>query len=164
VKIVPEKPSPIVIPADPLEDDEDDGQWSDWEHPVDTSPPAVFEEKPSSPPPPPPSIKPLQLVTSNTKSKWDPNAPLGSEYEIPPLAASKSKKVAGGGATPSDDNVDDFFKDMTPKVQTVELMRQLETMFQVDVVPTRATNKFGIAALVDPSDQLEGQSENNWDD
>lgn len=155
MEIVPEKHSPIVIPAGPVEVDDDDGQWSDWEHSVDSSPPPVFEENLSPPP-----IKPLQLVTINAKSKWDPNAPLGSEYEIPPLSLSKSKKVV---ASASEDNVDDFFKDMTPKVQTVELMRQLETMFHVDVVPARTSNKFGIAPE-DQSDQHEGQSENNWDD
>ena len=143
MKVIPEKPSPTPPDPDPPlkdeDEDEDDGQWSDWEHPIEV--------------PPSPSIKPLQLVT-NIKSKWNPNAPLGSEYEIPPLAPP----------TTTTSNVDDFFKDMTPQVQTVQLMQQLETMFQVDTgAVSTPTSKFGILPS-DPSDEQEGQSASNWDD
>lgn len=50
------------------------------------------------------------------KAKWSPEAPLGSELEISPVVQ---------------DDVEDIFKDIAPKVQTVELMQQLETMFSV---------------------------------
>ena len=67
---------------------------------------------------------------------------------------------------------------MTPKVETVELMRQLETMFNIDTdhpkeqekkskstVPTSPSfsSKFGIMSQ-DTADHLETESGNNWDE
>jgi len=53
-----------------------------------------------------------------------------SEYEIASVILKKSKSTKVETLTNQD--TDDFFKDMTPKVETVELMRQLETMFYVN--------------------------------
>jgi hypothetical protein len=62
---------------------------------------------------------------------------------------------------------------MTPKVETVELMRQLETMFNVNTddnsnqqikSSTSVSNKFGIMSQ-DHDDNKEIESgNNNWDE
>ena len=132
MEVIPEKALPIP-PDPPEEEDNDDGQWSDWEQPIEVLP-----------------------RISNSRAKWDPNAPLGSEYEIPPLAPSKKKETT---TTTTSNNVDDFFADMTPQVQTVQLMQQLETMFHVDT----AASRFGILPE-DQSEQPEDPSASNWDD
>jgi hypothetical protein len=165
--------------------DNDDGQWSDWEHNADPFESSVdySHELPTSPPPPPPEEKlkptisslPLKSPKLNnvSKSKWDPNAPLGSEYEIPPVVITKKK--ATKVETPVTQDSDDFFKDMTPKVETIELMRQLETMFNVNndqpqeqikstIATPSVSNKFGIMSH-DHDDKQETESgNNNWDE
>lgn len=167
--------------------DNDDGQWSDWEHnpePTDTfdNYPETF---PSSPPPPPieepiiskPVSSPIKSLKLNniSKPKWDPNAPLGSEYEINPVVLARKKSTQVETLTNQD--TDDFFKDMTPKVQTVQLMQQLETMFNVTTdqsnqqsklttttVTSSFFNKFGIMSQ-DHDDNQEIENENNnWDE
>ena len=175
--------------------DNDDGQWSDWEpepdaleSSIDTLPPL-----PSSPAPPPPPTVPSQepvvpkstslpskslKLNTTSKSKWNPNAPLGSEYEIPPVVITKSKPTAGPSTNPE---TEDFFKDMAPKVETVELMRQLESMFYVTTdepneqnkstinrtTTTAAatfSNKFGMMSQDQDDNQEFESGNNNWDE
>ena len=152
-----------------IEEDNDDGQWSDWEQPPirSPSPPIITIEIPLE--------EPRERLTSKPlpKSRWNPNAPLGSEYEIPPVVLSKKK--INPISTVVNEDTDDFFKDMTPKVETVELMRQLETMFSVDGnpseqndIPTKSSStsfskKFGVLQS-DQNDHQETESGNNWDD
>ncbi|CAF2322029.1 unnamed protein product [Rotaria sp. Silwood2] len=167
--------------------DNDDGQWSDWEHNQD--PPelsindsqTLHETVISSSPISEQSIqlkttnsslKPLKLMDSS-KSKWNPNAPLGSEYEMPSVLLTKNKLTKP--ETPEKQDTEDFFKDMTPKVETVELMRQLETMFNINtdhsneqikskITTTSFSNKFGIMSQ-DQGENQEIESENNnWDE
>jgi len=162
--------------------DNDDGQWSDWEHNPDPPEPSInySEALPSSPPtlieepitskPTTTSLKSLKL-NNISKPKWNPNAPLGSEYEIPPVILKKTKSTKVETSTNQDQ--DDFFKDMTPKVETVELMRQLETMFNVNTdnnlnqqikSSASVSNKFGIMSQ-DHDDNKEIESgNNNWDE
>ena len=180
-----------------LEDeiDNDDDQWSDWEH--DAIPPEssteVFQPTPSAPPstieeqiiskPVNSSNKTLKL-SNMSKSKWNPDAPLGSEYEIPPVVLKKQKSVTT--STSNNQEMDDFFKDMAPKVQTVELMHQLETMFHVNADQpneqseprtTRTTkttvltspsttfsNKFGVMSPDHDDNQELNVENNNWDE
>jgi hypothetical protein len=123
----------------------------------------------------------LKSLTLNniSKSKWDPNAPLGSEYEIPPVVLIKKKST--NVETSINQDTEDFFKDMTPKVETVELMRQLETMFNVNAdqpneqikstIRTTATsssstfpNKFGIMSQDHGENQEIQSGNNNWDE
>ena len=176
--------------------DNDDGQWSDWEQ--ETGPSELPADASPSRPIPVflPSVESLTFaqpaaqasatvsapkslkLSLNSKPKWNPNAPLGSEYEIPPVVLTKQKPSQVTSTVGED--TDDFFKDMTPKVETVELMRQLETMFDVSTVQqkeqdkqTRATvpattasvstNKFGIISQ-DLADGQEIESGNNWND
>ena len=163
---------------------EDDGQWSDWEHnPDPPESPGVFEPTPTVVPDPEPVTpvkpsSPLKSLKLNniSKPKWNPNAPLGSEFEIPPLASTKKAPVQDDRT--ANEDVDDFFKDMTPKVQTVELMTQLETMFNLksDAPPERTkravtsssfANKFGVvspAHEVDDNAESTGDGDNNWDE
>ncbi len=164
--------------------DNDDGQWSDWEHNSDPFESDAQSLPSPAPPPPPPEqtintlpMKSLKLNNSS-KPKWDPNAPLGSEYEIPPVVLTK-KKATKVETTVTQDT-EDFFKDMTPKVETVELMQQLETMFSVNTnhpkqqikstITTTTTqssslsSKFGIMSQ-DQDDKQETESgNNNWDE
>jgi hypothetical protein len=159
--------------------DNDDGQWSDWEHPVHSTESSVdcFDPLPYSPPPLDEPVQqkisslPLKsLKLNNTSSKkWDSNAPLGSEYEIPPIVLTK--KTTAKAETSLGEESEDFFKDMTPKVETVELMRQLETMFNIDTNNSKqqikstssVSNKFGIMPQ-DIVDNQETESGNNWDE
>ena len=55
---------------------------------------------------------------------------IGSEYEIPPVVLNKQKLIAA--EISNNQNTNDFFKDMASKVQTVEVMQQLPTMFNVN--------------------------------
>ncbi|CAF1183150.1 unnamed protein product [Adineta steineri] len=171
--------------------DNDDGQWSDWEHNPD--PVESFNDYPQASSTFPSSSEvstkpetitsPLKSLTLNhsLKSNWNPNAPLGSEYEIPPVVLTKKKETQDEDLVKND--TEDFFKDMAPKVETVELMRQLETMFNVDAnhptVQTKSaikpkttttttassvSNKFGIMSH-DHEDNQETENENNnWDE
>jgi len=74
-------------------------------------------------------------------------------------------------------DTEDFFKDMTPKVETVELMRQLETMFNVNAnqpaeqikstITTSSlslSNKFGITSQDHEDNQETENGNNNWDE
>ena len=124
--------SPIDEPAELEEEkeEEEDGQWSDWEPSIERA-------------------KPMEI-----KAKWDPEAPLGSEFEIAPVVLAKKQTNV------VQDDVEDFFKDMAPKVQTVELMRQLETMFTSE---TPLPEKFGVLQD-DQIDNQENESGNAWDD
>ena len=121
---------------------DNDDQWSDWEHDpvlpessneisqsILSSPPSTIQEQVLSKPVSSSSNKSLKL-NNMAKSNWNSNAPLGSEYEIPPVMLNKKKSITT--ETSNNQDTDDFFKDMTPKVQTVELMQQLETMFYVN--------------------------------
>ncbi len=181
--------------------DNDDGQWSDWEPEPDPPEPSIDISQtlppPSPPPPPPPpttttvqepvvsksSSSPIKSLKLNTisKSKWNPNAPLGSEYEIPPVVLTKQKSTTT--ETLENPETEDFFKDMAPKVETVELMRQLETMFnvktdepneQIKSTITKTTktttasstfsNKFGIMSQGHDDSQEIESGNNNWDE
>ncbi|CAF2170506.1 unnamed protein product [Rotaria magnacalcarata] len=167
--------------------DNDDGQWSDWEHNSDpaelstnythelpeasTLSSPVFEQlvQPKTNTSP---LKSLKLI-SPSQPKWNPNAPLGSEYEIPPVVLTKSKSTKVDTSEIQDS--DDFFKDMTPKVETVELMQQLETMFNVNLnhpkeqIKTKTTSpsfssKFGIMSQDQSGNQETESGNNNWDE
>ena len=170
-------------------EDNDDEPWSDWNQPMENSDTTInYSELFSSGV----NNDPIQQVvsikssafslntlknTSVVKPKWDPNAPLGSEYEIPPVSLKKTNLSTTDTKTVVDE--DDFFKDMAPKVQTVELMQQLETMFSTNTNqleqghkdsnkktinnPSSVPNKFGISN-VDAEDNQEKDTENNWDD
>lgn len=115
---------------EPEEEEEEEGQWSDWE-------PTIERAKPTE-----------------IKAKWNPEAPLGSEFEIPPVVLAKKETNV------EQDEVEDFFKDMAPKVQTVELMRQLETMFTSEAT---LPEKFGVLQD-DQIDNQQNESGNAWDD
>jgi len=149
--------------------DNDNEQWSDWEHQSEVDVfandvPTVELSQPVSLP-----TKSMKLNT-NSKPKWNPNAPLGSEFEIPPVVLTKNKPTQGGALKTEDP--DDFFKDMAPKVETVELMKQLETMFSVNttqsnIEPTTATqfsNKFGVLSQNEDDNQELESGNNNWDE
>ncbi|CAF0858547.1 unnamed protein product [Rotaria sordida] len=152
--------------------DNDDGQWSDWEHKSDPPESFVLPEKLTlSSSISEQSLKPTKSLKlmSPTKSKWDPNAPLGSEYELPSvvLTNKKSTKIE----TLEKQDTEDFFKDMTPKVETVELMRQLETMFNVNtdqsneqIETTSFSSKFGIIVQDQGENQEIESGNNNWDE
>ncbi len=147
------------------------------------------------PPPPPPTTTLQESVVSKStsspiqsqklnnisRSKWNPNAPLGSEYEIPPVVLTKQKSTTV--ETLANQDTDDFFKDMTPKVETVELMRQLETMFNVQTdqpneqikstinrttktttASSTFSNKFGIMSQGHDDNQEIESGNNNWDE
>ena len=169
--------------------DNDDGQWSDWEHESDPpdssidvtqtlSLPPPTQEEPLTPKPISPPVKSLKL-NNISKPKWNPNAPLGSEYEIPPVVVIKRQSTTEETLTNQD--TDDFFRDMAPKVETVELMRQLETMFNVgtdqpneQTQPTisrtttaassKFSNKFGIMSEGHDGNQESASGNNNWDE
>lgn len=172
--------------------DNDDGQWSDWEHDPDL-PEASIDLLPTLPSFPPPTVEepvisksvssPIKSLKLNNipSSRWNPNAPLGSEYEIPPVVLKKQNSRTAG--TLANQDGEDFFKDMTPKVETVELMRQLETMFSVNAeepneqiksTTTRTTkaaassatfsNKFGISSQGYDDNQEIDTENNNWDE
>ncbi len=164
--------------------DNDDGQWSDWEHEPDALEPSIdILQTLTSPPVPsqeaiiPKStglpIKSLKLNTIS-KSKWNPNAPLGSEYEMPPVVLTKPTSTAGPS---TNSESEDFFKDMAPKVETVELMRQLESMFHVTTdqpneqnkstinrTTTTFSNKFGMMSQGQDDNQESESGNNNWDE
>ncbi|CAF0760074.1 unnamed protein product [Rotaria sp. Silwood1] len=167
--------------------DNDDGQWSDWEHNPDptessindsqTLPETLILSSPISeqsiqPKSNTSALKPLKLMSSS-KSKWDPNAPLGSEYEMPSVVLTKKKLIQS--ETPEKQDTEDFFKDMTPKVETVELMQQLETMFKVNkdhpneqikstITTTSFSSKFGIMSQDQGENQEIESGNNNWDE
>lgn len=168
--------------------DNDDGQWSDWEHdparpepsteisqPLSLSPPTTVEE--SVLPKPVNSTNKSLKLNNISKAKWNPNAPLGSEYEIPPVVLKKQK--SGSVEISNNQEIDDFFKDMAPKVETVELMQQLETMFSADADPSKATrtaktkvpapastfsNKFGMVSPERDDIQELDSGNNHWDE
>ncbi|CAF1637385.1 unnamed protein product, partial [Adineta ricciae] len=157
-------------------DDDDDGQWSDWEHNPDPPElPDVFlpeEPKQSVTTILPSSSKSLKL-NNISKPKWNPNAPLGSEYEIPPVVRSTNK--SRNDEALDNQESEDFFKDMIPKFQTVQLMTQLETMFNLnpekykeEKKSTDATlsfsNKFGIMQHDHEDNQEIESGNNNWDE
>jgi len=64
---------------------------------------------------------------------------------------------------------------MTPKVETVELMRQLETMFNINtnqpeerikstITTSSLSNKFGIRSQDHEDNQETENGNNNWDE
>lgn len=115
--------------------------------------------------------KPLKL-TNTSKSKWDPNAPLGSEYEMPPVILANKKQIKAEKS--ENQETDDFFKDMAPKVETIELMQQLETMFnvnkdqpneQIKSKPTALfSSRFGIISQDQGENQDIDNEANNWEE
>lgn len=169
------------------EEIDDDGQWSDWDEPIDSRKTndeivddsttfSSFDKNPSetkfeS------SFK-LNRTNAPVKSQWDPNAPLGSEFEIRPVDV-KNKISSKNSTTEQLVDEDDFFKDMAPKVRTVQLMDQIELLFKGQTVEqseekivsesttepkeTSSSNKFGIVQLENES-QIDVESTNNWDD
>ena len=178
-------------------DNNDGDQWSDWEH--DSVPPEFSIEisQPISSPPlstvqeqvisKPVSSSNKSLKSNNmSKSKWNLNTPLDSEYVIPPVISNKEKSITT--ETSNNQDTDDFFKDMAPKVQTVELMQQLETRFHVNAdqpseqtkpattkttkaaVPTSSSstttfsNKFGVMSPDHEDNQELDTGNNNWDE
>ena len=167
--------------------DNDDDQWSDWEHKPDLSESSItcslerseklnlssaIDERPTQMNINAATSKSLKL-NNVTKLKWDPNAPLGSEYEISSVALTKKKSTKV--ETSANEDIEDFFKDMTPKVQTVELMKQLETMFNVNtenpieqsnssISTTSFSSKFGIVSQDQDDNQGMDDGTNNWDE
>lgn len=127
--------TPTPIEQSEEEEEKEEDQWSDWE------PPVLQETIPTK--------------TFEIKSNRNLDASLGSEFEIPTIV-SKNNVVQ--------DEIDDFFKDMAPKVETVELMKQLETMFDSSTTnSTGFSSKFGVVQQ-DQNDNQENESGNAWDD
>jgi hypothetical protein len=145
--------------------------WEDWNHPTDQT--SVMSEHLLSS-----DVQQSRLIETilnrqsvSSKPTWNPNAPLGAEFEIPSVtAANKTKPLVN-------DETDDFFKDMMPKVETVELMRQLETMFDVDTYTVQVEQRIQISSentgevsdrfSILQQEQENGQSvdeHNAWDD
>jgi len=169
-------------------DDNDDNQWSDWEQEQKEKEQAadmdIVWSKPqnkneqvysSTTLPTLPTIKENKTTNNpfpprKKSSTWDPNAPLGSEYEI----QSIKKKANKNNIVSNLNEDDDLFKDMTPNVQTKELLTQLETMFNINVIPpTNPINeyyskKFTIdEKVINSTDSVIGDQqyqENNWDE
>ncbi|CAF1637363.1 unnamed protein product [Adineta ricciae] len=157
-------------------DDDDTGQWSDWEHNPDPPelPDVFLPEEPKQPVTSilPSSSKSLKL-NNISKPKWNPNAPLGSEYEIPPVVRSTNKSRTDEAS--ENQESEDFFKDMMPKFQTVQLMTQLETMFNLNPEKSKEekkstdatlsfSDKFGIMQHDHEDNQEIESGNNNWDE